>query len=179
MLNANVEGPHQQTEGLTMAELSIGEMQAQLAKLMAERDELQKANSDLLKAKTLNRGLTCSFNAMGIPNAAGIPGKGNVQVNGLGKFPTTQYPEQWIRLLEFGYDVLVTIEKHHGELAYKTTPWIMLKSRVDKLKSMFELQSDVESGKAVVMYDTPSGISTDPNDKPELSIPTDRQAINE
>jgi hypothetical protein len=46
--------------------------------------------------------------------------KGGVSVYGLGRFPTTLYYEQWIRLLDAGEDLRTFLEANKSRLKLKT-----------------------------------------------------------
>jgi len=45
--------------------------------------------------------------------------KGGLSVYGLGRFPTTLYPEQWTRLLALSDQILSFIEENRGQLKWK------------------------------------------------------------
>ena len=46
--------------------------------------------------------------------------KGAVSVYGLGRFPTTLYYEQWVRLLDAGEDLRAFLEANKSSLKLKT-----------------------------------------------------------
>jgi len=48
-----------------------------------------------------------------------VGAKGGVSVYGMGRFPTTLYPEQWIRLLANAEAILEFIEANKGSLTWK------------------------------------------------------------
>jgi hypothetical protein len=85
-----------------------------IAKLMAE--------NAALKAKAASRSrLTVKAKPLGHKDDKGEDFKGNVAVYGLGKYPVTLYPEQWLKLLAIGDEIKDTIELHREELAWKNS----------------------------------------------------------
>lgn len=75
------------------------DLQAELEKLRAENERLKAAS-----------GRGTSFK---------VSEKGAVSVYGLGRFPTTLYPEQWERLLSMGDDIKQFIADNTDKLKWK------------------------------------------------------------
>ena len=75
------------------------ELQAELERLRAENERLKAAS-----------GRGTSFK---------VSEKGAVSVYGLGRFPTTLYPEQWERLLSMGDDIKQFIADNSDKLKWK------------------------------------------------------------
>ena len=48
-----------------------------------------------------------------------VSDKGGISVYGLGRFPTTLYVEQWLRLLDFGDEIRRFAKEHDAELKKK------------------------------------------------------------
>ncbi len=76
------------------------------ADMKAELDRLREENEAL--KRTSSKGLSLR-----------VSEKGAVSVYGLGRFPTTLYKEQWIRLLEAAEDIRTFISKNEGQLRSK------------------------------------------------------------
>ena len=77
-----------------MPEMTIEEMQAQLAKLQGENNTLKAA---AVKRNTLS---------------LKVGEKGGLSMYGLGRFPTTLYKAQWERLIEFVPEIKAFIAAH-------------------------------------------------------------------
>lgn len=89
-----------------------GAMIAELAKLRAENEKL--------KAKAASRSrLTVKVKPLGEKAEDGTDFKGNVAVYGLGKYPVTLYPQQWLKLLAIADDIKAEIETHKASLSWK------------------------------------------------------------
>ena len=89
-----------------------GELIAELARLRAENDKL--------KAKAASRSrLTVKVKPLGQTAEDGTEFKGNVAVYGLGKYPVTLYPQQWLKLLAIAEDIKAEIEMHKADLSWK------------------------------------------------------------
>lgn len=89
-----------------------GDLIAQLAALRAENDRL--------KAKAASRSrLTIKVKPLGMTDNDGNEFKGNVAVYGLGKYPVTLYPGQWLKLLAIADDIKADIETHRDQLSWK------------------------------------------------------------
>ena len=83
-----------------------------IAKLMAE--------NAALKAKAASRSkLTVKVKPLGQNDENGEPMKGNVAVYGLGRFPVTLYPGQWLKLLDIADEIRATTEAHKSDLSWK------------------------------------------------------------
>ncbi len=77
---------------------TVEEMQAELERLRAENQQLAaRQRSGSLK----------------------VSEKGAVSVYGLGRFPVTLYPEQWVRLLGMGDEIKAFIEDNRDRLKWK------------------------------------------------------------
>lgn len=64
--------------------------------------------------------VTVRVNALGTLNKQGEPNKGNIGVYGLGRYPTTLYKKQWLKLLAVADDIRYAIDNaEDGELADK------------------------------------------------------------
>lgn len=77
---------------------SIEEMQAELERLKAENQKLK----DRQQSGTIK-----------------VSEKGGISVYGLGRFPVTLYPEQWLRLLGMGDEIKTFIEANRDRLKWK------------------------------------------------------------
>ncbi len=75
------------------------DVQAELARLKAENEQLKRQQASPLSLK--------------------VSQKGALSVYGLGRFPVTLYKEQWARLLENAEDIRVFLDDHDGELKAK------------------------------------------------------------
>lgn len=83
-----------------------------IAKLMAE--------NAALKAKAASRSrLTVKVKPLGQKDDNGEAMKGNVSVYGLGRFPVTLYPNQWLKLLAIADEIKSEIETHRTVLSFK------------------------------------------------------------
>lgn len=91
-----------------------GELIAQLAALRAENDKL-KAKA----AKQAMSRLKVVAKLLGAKDKDGEACKGNVAVYGLGRFPVTLYPQQWLKLLAMGDEIRDTIEDNRDNLSWK------------------------------------------------------------
>ena len=76
------------------------DVQAELARLKAENEQLKRQQASQLSLK--------------------VSQKGALSVYGLGRFPVTLYKEQWARLLEHTEDIRAFLDEHDGELKSKT-----------------------------------------------------------
>ena len=77
------------------------EMQAELARLRAENEQLKSG---------ARRGVSLK-----------VSEKGGLSVYGMGRFPVTLYPEQWETLLSMGEQIRTFIDENRGRLKWKTT----------------------------------------------------------
>lgn len=77
------------------------EMQAELARLRAENEQLKSG---------ARRGVSLK-----------VSEKGGLSVYGMGRFPVTLYPEQWETLLSMGDQIRTFIDENRGKLKWKTT----------------------------------------------------------
>lgn len=77
------------------------DMQAELERLRAENARL-KAGA--------GRGVSMKVSA-----------KGGLSVYGLGRFPVTLYPEQWIKLLDMADSIRAFIDENRATLKFKTS----------------------------------------------------------
>jgi len=75
------------------------DVQAELARLKAENEQLKRQQASPLSLK--------------------VSQKGALSVYGLGRFPVTLYKEQWARLLEQTEDIRAFLEEHDDELKAK------------------------------------------------------------
>ena len=75
------------------------DVQAELARLKAENEQLKREQASPLSLK--------------------VSQKGALSVYGLGRFPVTLYKEQWARLLENAEDIRAFLEEHDAELKSK------------------------------------------------------------
>jgi hypothetical protein len=96
------------------------DLAALVAKLTAENEALKA------KAKSRVPSVTVRVNALGTTRkgADGVVHecKGNIGVYGLGKFPTTLYKAQWLKLFDIVDDIKAAIDNAKpGELADKTS----------------------------------------------------------
>jgi len=82
-----------------MAEMTQKQMEAELAKLRAENEDLRKRN---------RRDLHCS-----------VGQKGGVVVGGLGRYPLTLYKDQMLRFLDFAPNIRKFIEDNDSKLKSK------------------------------------------------------------
>lgn len=90
----------------------MGDVIAELARLRAENEKL--------KAKAASRSrLTIKVKPLGQKDDKGEDMKGNVAVYGLGKYPVTLYPQQWLKLLAIAEDIKTEIEQHKARLSWK------------------------------------------------------------
>ena len=77
----------------------MDDVQAELARLKAENEQLKKQQASPLRLK--------------------VSAKGALSVYGLGRFPVTLYKEQWARLLDAVDDIRAYLADHDGELKGK------------------------------------------------------------
>ena len=75
------------------------DVQAELARLKAENEQLKRQQASQLSLK--------------------VSQKGALSVYGLGRFPVTLYKEQWARLLENTEDIWAFLEEHDTEFKAK------------------------------------------------------------
>ena len=75
------------------------DVQAELARLKAENEQLKRQQASPLSLK--------------------VSQKGALSVYGLGRFPVTLYKEQWTRLLAQTEDIRAFLEEHDDELKAK------------------------------------------------------------
>lgn len=85
---------------------SQADMTATLAAMQAELARLQADNAALKAAK--NKALTFK-----------IGEKGGLSVCGLGRFPVTLYPRQWLRLIAVASEVKAFITANHSAMSWK------------------------------------------------------------
>jgi len=78
---------------------TLDEMQAELARLRNENEQLKSANKKGVSFK--------------------VSEKGGLSVYGLGRFPITLYPEQWEKLLTLSDQIKSFIEENRGRLKWK------------------------------------------------------------
>ena len=78
----------------------MDDVQAELARLKAENERLQKQQESPLRLK--------------------VSAKGALSVYGLGRFPVTLYKEQWARLLDAVDDLRAFLADHDSELKGKS-----------------------------------------------------------
>jgi hypothetical protein len=88
--------------------------QTELAMLRAENARL-KAQA-LAKATSK---LSVKVKPLGGQDKDGNEFKGNVAVYGLGKYPVTLYPGQWLKLLAIGDEIKTEIELYKDSLSWK------------------------------------------------------------
>ena len=84
---------------MTQATMTQAEMQAEIARLTAERDTLL---ADCARRITLK-----------------VSEKGAVSLYGMGRFPVTLYVEQWETVLDMEPTIRDFLAKHSGELTRK------------------------------------------------------------
>ena len=87
---------------MSHAEMSREDLAALVAKYEAENKVLRVAATKKQRALEIK-----------------VSPKGAVQINGLQRFPTTLYADQWTRLLEQKEEILAFIENHRDQLATK------------------------------------------------------------
>lgn len=97
-----------------------------MSQSMAQELAQLRAENEKLKATALEKSTSRISYKVALPRPAGKNGPqdkgslgGSLSVYGLGRFPTTLYKEQWIRLLACKDDILEFIEAHDSELSVK------------------------------------------------------------
>jgi hypothetical protein len=75
------------------------DVQAELARLRAENEDLKKKRNSAVSMK--------------------VSEKGAVSVYGLGRFPVTLYQEQWLKLLALAEDIKAFIAENRDRLKLK------------------------------------------------------------
>ena len=79
--------------------MSDEDLQAELARLKAENEQLKSQHGRAVSLK--------------------VSEKGGVSVYGLGRFPVTLYKEQWTKLLAMTDEIRAFIKEHDSELKAK------------------------------------------------------------
>lgn len=99
----------------TAAQPTVAEIQAQLDALMAE-------NAALKAKKNTGGGGKVSVKSscfVGDKTAAGADGKGTVGVYGMGRFPVSAYPNQWVKVFKHSNVLAQYIIDHADRLGFK------------------------------------------------------------
>ena len=78
---------------------SVEELQAELERLKSENERLKAGARKGVSMK--------------------VSEKGGLSVYGLGRFPVTLYPEQWITLLDMGAEIRAFIDDNRSRLKWK------------------------------------------------------------
>ncbi len=78
-----------------------------------DRDEIQRLQAQLKQQERLLRAFQTSGTTIKVSK------KGGVSVYGLGKYPTTLYRSQWIKLLDMADTIRAFMVEHEHELPLK------------------------------------------------------------
>ena len=108
----------------TITPVSISAEVAELHALRAENARLKKAAAE--KPKQAAPKITFK-----------VSQRGAISVYGMGKFPVTLYPEQWVKLLgEAGSELLAFISNNLAQIDAATLAWSKLTPEEQKARSV-------------------------------------------
>jgi len=78
-----------------------------------DRDEIRRLKAQLVEQRKMLR----AFQTQG--TTIKVSAKGGVSVYGLGKYPTTLYRSQWVKLLDMADTIRAFMVEHESELPLK------------------------------------------------------------